>query len=35
MVGAHAAPIKMKMASVKKNRPSNAKGTPNASPHFP
>ena len=27
--------IEMKTASVKKNRPSNAKGMPNASPHFP
>jgi hypothetical protein len=25
----------MKIASVKKNRPSNAKGTPKASPHCP
>ena len=25
----------MKMASVKKNRPSKAKGTPKASPHRP
>ena len=25
----------MKIASVKKNRPSNANGIPNASPHWP
>ena len=25
----------MKIASVKKNKPSNAKGTPKASPHWP